>query len=216
MIRQNGILSLAEVEVYEDPISCDPIGSPCDDGDLNTINDVEDGDCNCAGTIITCDDLLIESQINSDLRVRGEAVITVSEGSDVGLYLNFPGIDYTVTGPGNVSSSPLINDITIAQSGQYSVFATLEPVIFYVDSEELSIEDGRVVNAIDGDPGTIWHTDWSDVNKPYPHDIIIDLRANSNITGLEYLPRPDGVWWPYLRVLVVNGHLQRRLDQYER
>ncbi len=30
-------------------IVCDPAGTPCDDNDANTYNDVEDGDCNCVG-----------------------------------------------------------------------------------------------------------------------------------------------------------------------
>lgn len=30
--------------------SCPEAGTPCDDGDVCTINDVEDGNCNCAGT----------------------------------------------------------------------------------------------------------------------------------------------------------------------
>ena len=31
-------------------IVCDPAGTACDDNDANTFNDVEDGNCNCAGT----------------------------------------------------------------------------------------------------------------------------------------------------------------------
>jgi len=33
---------------------CPPAGTPCDDGDDTTVNDVEDGDCNCIGTPEDC------------------------------------------------------------------------------------------------------------------------------------------------------------------
>ena len=33
-----------------DPVSCPAVGTSCDDGDPSTVNDVEDGNCNCAGT----------------------------------------------------------------------------------------------------------------------------------------------------------------------
>ena len=33
-----------------DPVSCPAAGTSCDDGDPSTVNDVEDGNCNCAGT----------------------------------------------------------------------------------------------------------------------------------------------------------------------
>lgn len=40
--------------------SCPPAGTPCDDNDSNTVNDVYDAQCNCAGTCIAagtpCDD----------------------------------------------------------------------------------------------------------------------------------------------------------------
>ena len=33
---------------------CPTVGATCDDGDANTTNDIEDGNCNCAGTPINC------------------------------------------------------------------------------------------------------------------------------------------------------------------
>ncbi|MCB0599054.1 MAG: T9SS type A sorting domain-containing protein, partial [Phaeodactylibacter sp.] len=40
--------------VYDCPSLSANFGSPCDDGDNTTINDVVDGDCNCAGTPTAC------------------------------------------------------------------------------------------------------------------------------------------------------------------
>ena len=41
--------------LYEDTCQtiCPPAGTACDDGDINTLNDIEDGACNCFGKLIT-------------------------------------------------------------------------------------------------------------------------------------------------------------------
>jgi hypothetical protein len=61
-----------------------------------------------------------------------------------------------------------------------------------VDSQEIVAEDGRGVNAIDGDPSTVWVTAWSEHILPPPHEILIDLGAERRLCGLDYLPRQDG------------------------
>jgi hypothetical protein len=60
-----------------------------------------------------------------------------------------------------------------------------------VDSEETAGENGRGVNAVDGDTNTLWHTQWQDTNPPPPHEIIIELAPPSTIKGFTYLPRQD-------------------------
>jgi hypothetical protein len=62
-----------------------------------------------------------------------------------------------------------------------------------VDSEETAGEDGKGVNAVDGNPDTIWHTQWQDANPECPHEIIIELTPPSTIKGFTYLPRQDDV-----------------------
>jgi hypothetical protein len=59
------------------------------------------------------------------------------------------------------------------------------------DSEEQSGENGRARNVIDGDPGTIWHTEWVSRKPPHPHRITIDLGRVETVSGLRYLPRQD-------------------------
>lgn len=44
--------------------------------------------------------------------------------------------------------------------------------------------------AIDGHPGTIWHTQWSPDSPKHPHEIVIDLGELCNIAGFKYLRRP--------------------------
>jgi len=58
-----------------------------------------------------------------------------------------------------------------------------------VDSEETQGENGRATNAIDGDPATFWHTQWSAANPTPPHHISLDTGADQQIFGLTYTPR---------------------------
>ena len=63
------------------------------------------------------------------------------------------------------------------------------------DSEEITGEpapNGLAVAAIDGNPDTYWHTDWTTDNKPYPHFLLIDLGETADISGFVYTPRPGG------------------------
>lgn len=57
-----------------------------------------------------------------------------------------------------------------------------------VDSEESA---GNALKAFDNNPLTYWHTQWSPVSPAYPHEIVINLGALYNLTGIGYLPRQD-------------------------
>jgi F5/8 type C domain len=60
-----------------------------------------------------------------------------------------------------------------------------------VDSEETNAENGSGANAVDGDPNTIWHTQWHGNSPGLPHEIIIELVPPSVIQGFTYMPRQD-------------------------
>ena len=61
-----------------------------------------------------------------------------------------------------------------------------------VDSQETICGNGVGNNAIDGNPSTMWHTQFCPSTAPMPHEIQIDLGASYDLTGFEYLPRQDG------------------------
>jgi hypothetical protein len=46
--------------------------------------------------------------------------------------------------------------------------------------------------AMDGNPGTIWHTQFSGFAPPPPHELLIDLGSVYEISGFAYLPRKGG------------------------
>lgn len=64
--------------------------------------------------------------------------------------------------------------------------------LHYVDSQEVSQEDGSAINAFDGDINTFWHSQWSTARSEVPHEIQINLGAMYAVNGFRYLPRQDG------------------------
>lgn len=58
-------------------------------------------------------------------------------------------------------------------------------------SEETENEDDSASMAIDGDPGTIWHTKW-DLSDKLPQSITLDLGAEFEINKVTVLPRQSG------------------------
>ena len=61
-------------------------------------------------------------------------------------------------------------------------------------SSENTGNDKYAVNAIDGDPGTIWHSRFSDKLDKHPHEMVIDLGGEHEIHSFFYLPRQDSSW----------------------
>lgn len=49
-------------------------------------------------------------------------------------------------------------------------------------------------HAIDGNPSTHWHTQFSPQLKKHPHELVIDLGKKRTINGFRYLARQDGGW----------------------
>ncbi len=91
-----------------------------------------------------------------------------------------------LAGPGCASTTP-------PPAGSVSATPANKPALKFVsvDSEETAGEDAKGANAVDGDPGTFWHTQWQDANPPCPHEIVIELVPPATIKGFTYLPRQD-------------------------
>lgn len=60
-----------------------------------------------------------------------------------------------------------------------------------VDSEEISGGDAAASNLLDGDPSTLWHSQWSEGGPGHPHFVVIDLGETRTVSGLRYLPRQE-------------------------
>ncbi|WP_063769056.1 sugar-binding protein [Flammeovirga sp. OC4] len=85
----------------------------------------------------------------------------------------------------------------ILGSMQYNYMDQLPWEVLFVDSE--SNEEGKTPSlkeyAVDGDPGTFWHTQWFSAQPLPPHEIQIDFKDSFVISEIHYLPRQDE-WGP--------------------
>lgn len=61
--------------------------------------------------------------------------------------------------------------------------------VLWVSSEEISAESGEAENALDGQPATIWHTQYAGAKPAFPHRLVLDLGETVEIGGVRYLPR---------------------------
>ncbi|MFM7320581.1 MAG: glycoside hydrolase family 2 TIM barrel-domain containing protein, partial [Armatimonadota bacterium] len=64
-----------------------------------------------------------------------------------------------------------------------------------VEADSVEEAEGEPIHAIDGDPDTFWHTEWSRRSPAPPHSLTIDLGVEEVIAGFEYVPRqgnPNG------------------------
>ncbi len=106
--------------------ACPVLGTPCDDGDPNTENDVEDGNCNCSGAPIGSSDTVcvsIESG-GDDMEQNGTNGSMYSTSSDIEL------VSDVNNGGGNQTIGLRFNNIGMPQgatiSGAYLQFTVDE------------------------------------------------------------------------------------------
>lgn len=61
----------------------------------------------------------------------------------------------------------------------------------YSFTNEQDQSKNAAANVLDGDPNTIWHTDWNG-SDAHPHEIVLKADTTYNFSGLLYLPRQSG------------------------
>ena len=61
-------------------------------------------------------------------------------------------------------------------------------------SSENHANDRKAFYAIDGSPGTVWHSQFQPELKKHPHELVIDLGAACEVRGFRYLARQDRGW----------------------
>ncbi len=61
-------------------------------------------------------------------------------------------------------------------------------------SSESTSNNRHAKHAIDGDPRTVWHTQFMGRLDEHPHELVIDLGKPRSIRGFRYMARQDGGW----------------------
>ena len=82
-------------------------------------------------------------------------------------------------------------EINVLGTAAISTIPTAGWRLLYVDSQATDCGNHGATNAFDGNPATMWFTEWCSSAPPTPHEIQIDLGATYTIIGFQYLPRQD-------------------------
>src|SRR2546427_6034346 len=95
--------------------------------------------------------------------------------------------DYDSTGKESTFSNEVI--VTLPTNTPVgSIIPQQQMRVVSVDSQELVGENGAATNAIDGNPATLWHTEWYQRTAPLPHTLVLDLGGPYQVDGFRYLP----------------------------
>ncbi|MCY1722481.1 discoidin domain-containing protein [Prolixibacteraceae bacterium Z1-6] len=125
----------------------------------------------------------------SSKNIRNPKVVLGNPGSyDVTVKVSQNGINYekSISSMVSASTCPSVDDCNNPAEIDKSNWS-----LIYVDSEETSGEDGGAINAFDGDPATIWHTEWYYQSPGQPHEIQINLGEEYLVSNVKYLPRQN-------------------------
>ena len=61
-------------------------------------------------------------------------------------------------------------------------------------SSENASNNRKAAFAIDGEPGSVWHSLFTGPVAKHPHELVIDLGDTHKVKGFRYLARQDGGW----------------------
>ena len=89
--------------------------------------------------------------------------------------------------------------LDVAESGVWPAFEPypVPEITPELDKAEFKVvasseqNDGKIGNAFDGSPETIWHSNWSDASVAHPYTIDIDVGKLAALNGFGYLPREN-------------------------
>ncbi|MFD5922849.1 discoidin domain-containing protein [Kitasatospora sp. NPDC058201] len=117
-----------------------------------------------------------------------------AQGSTVTASLDGVRLGAPVTVPAGTAAAGQVSlAVSTYSPVQFDNF-TVQPGTGVVGAAESSDTepDYAAARAIDGDPSTMWHSQWRPATRPGPHAITLQLGQTQPVTGLGYLPRQDG------------------------
>ncbi|TCP29619.1 glycosyl hydrolase family 31 [Scopulibacillus darangshiensis] len=122
-------------------------------------------------------------KVKNGQKVTAVFTVTAPDETKEGIYSIIARADFKQRGreysASEIDDTYVINPYKIPQS-QMTASAT---------SEQTGSDPAS--HAIDGDPNTMWHTDWSGSDH-LPQSITVDLGGTYNINEIKYLPRQSG------------------------
>jgi len=117
-----------------------------------------------------------------DVDIRAAALVHHSRGPGAGLFV---GVDATL--------EAFVRDnekITAARARPEGALPRRGWRVVHTDSVEGNDVGGKI---LDGDLGTIWHTEWKARKPRHPHEVQIDMGRETELGGVALIPRRDNI-----------------------
>ncbi len=92
---------------------------------------------------------------------------------------------------GTIAATADRNGLLTSAQMQHSFPRMLDRSAWKITSSSEQVGEGDAKHAIDGDPNTFWHSQYSPAQGKPPFDVVLDLGKNELLNGLRYLPRQD-------------------------
>ena len=139
--------------------------------------------CTTPVNVQTCQETITQSGTYAYVVVADEGSAGLSDYRNAGTA--WIDLSETDVPPLNLMAQVLpTSEMPVIPQGQLRVVS--------VDSQDTLGGNYAGTHALDGNPATIWHTEWYQRTAPLPHAITLDLGREYLVGGFGYLPRQDG------------------------
>lgn len=130
-----------------------------------------------------------------EIRRDSNGLVTISSSQKASIYYSFKGSDFIIyqqpfliNNGGNIEAYCIKEDQY--KSNVVSTYLEINKNKWKITTD--SYHPGNEPEyAIDGNPETIWHTNWNGNNNQMPHYIEVEMDSSRLIKGLDYIPRQD-------------------------
>lgn len=112
---------------------------------------------------------------------RSAAIVHQWSGNGAGLFVGIDGVGQCFI---------VDNEQAWTLGGAFDASKALPRERWQVTADSFE-QDGPPRAAIDGDPSTLWHTEFRDAKPGHPHEMVINLGQEQTFAALAYLPRQD-------------------------
>jgi beta-galactosidase len=180
---------LPQYVIYSDPVVFSCVLRPLPSGELGQ-----------SGSLATAARITLPARVKPLLVERDQqgrfTLTTATEGAKITYALN-SGAETPYTGPIEIPDGgtlrfsatkdgalPFVGELPIASQPKRLAMKV-------VSASSFERGEGEPANAVDGDPGTFWHTRWSGPEPKHPHWLILDLGAPTKIGEVVCTGRQD-------------------------
>lgn len=221
--RTNSNLQFKDATVYRvkpgsspDP-ECPPAGQGCDDGDPSTVDDMEDGNCNCSGTPAEPDPIDTVHVLLDSVRIDvGSSIDPYVEGGSIATYQSPLGTVYGTERYGpftyTIPVNPGTYDLSLYMANQWEGTSQVGQRVFHID-----VNGKRAITDLDL-VSQFGHNVAGMIKLPVETDSVVEISfipkvQNPLLNGLTLLPSDSVIAEPEPDSCLQNDEVIQELQE---